>query len=245
MPACRTGRFNINFNQIQLLKTFIMKKTILIAVISIATLTVLNAQNAKIGFTAGTLFSNYTAKVDGETDNANSVAGLTAGILVDIPAGKNFSFQPGINFVQKGTKDEETYMGVTDKYKLCINAIELPLNFLYNAAGNTGNFFVGAGPSLAFAISGKVKYDDGTDSYSEDIKFGNNEAEDDLKGMDFGANFLTGYRFPNGLQVSAHYNMGLSNLMIGGSENGTLKSHYFGIKLGFLLKGKNSSAKSE
>ena len=222
-----------------------MKKTILIAVISIATLPVLNAQNARIGFTAGTVFANLTGKVDGKSESGKSKAGLTAGILVDIPVGKNFSFQPALNFVQKGTKDEETFMGVTEKTKIIMNAIELALNFLYNASSNTGNFFIGAGPSISFYASGKIKFDDGTDVTSVDIKFGSNKDEDDFKGMDFGANFLTGYRFPNGLQISGHYNAGLSNLFIGGSADGTLKSHYFGIKLGYLLKGKNSSAKSE
>jgi Outer membrane protein beta-barrel domain len=225
------------FNQIQLLKTFVMKKTILTAVICTVAIFLTNAQKPRIGFTAGTIFSNYTAKLDGETDNANSVTGITAGVLLDLPLSKNFSFQPALDFVQKGTKDEETYMGITEKYKLTNNTIELPLNFLYNSSGHNGNFFIGAGPSFAFSLSGKVKYDDGTDSYSEDIEFGSSD-DDDLKGLDFGANFLTGYRFLNGLQISAHYNAGLSNLSPGDSGDGTLKSHYFGIKLGFVLKGK-------
>ena len=225
------------FNQIQLLKTFVMKKTILTAVICTATIFMTNAQKPRIGFTAGTIFSNYTAKLDGETDNANSVTGITAGVLLDLPLSKNFSFQPALDFVQKGTKDEETFMGVTEKYKLTNNTIELPLNILYNSSGNNGNFFIGAGPSFAFSLSGKVKYDDGTNSYSEDIKFGSSD-DDDLKGLDVGANFLTGYRFSNGLQISAHYNAGLSNLYPGDSGDGTLKSHYFGIKLGFLMKAK-------
>lgn len=199
-----------------------------------------SAQNARIGFTAGAVFANLTGKVDGVSESGKSKAGITAGILVDIPVGKNFSFQPALNFVQKGTMDEETFMGVTEKTKIIMNAIELPLIFLYNASSNTGNFFIGAGPSISFYASGKIKFDDGTDVTSVDIKFGSNVDEDDFKGMDFGANFLTGYRFPNGLQISGHYNAGLSNLFIGGSADGTLKSHYFGIKLGFLLNGKKS-----
>ena len=218
-----------------------MKKFILIAVFSIVTFNGVYAQNAKIGFTAGTVFANLKGKADGESESGDSKVGLTVGVLADIPLSKNFSFQPALNFVQKGTKDEETFMGVTEKTKIFMNAIELPLNFLYNASSNTGNFFIGAGPSLSFNISGKVKFDDGTDSYSEDIKFGNNEDEDDFKGMDFGANFLTGYRFPNGLQISGHYNAGLSNLFIDGSSDLSLKSSYFGIKIGFLLTGKKSS----
>lgn len=218
-----------------------MKNLLLIAVFSIVTNFIANAQSPRIGFTAGAAFANLKAKIDNESESGDSKVGLTAGLFVDIPVGKNFSFQPALNFVQKGTKDEETYMGVTDKTKIFMNAIELPLNFLYNASSNTGNFFIGAGPSLSFYVSGKIKVDDGTDAGSIDIKFGNNEEEDDFKPMDFGANFLTGYRFPNGLQISGHYNAGLSNLIIDGSSDFSMKSSYFGVKIGFLMNGKKLS----
>lgn len=214
-----------------------MKKLFFLPVIIFASHFTGSAQNTRFGFTAGAAFPNYHSRVDGETDNGNSKTGLTAGVLVDIPAGKNFSFQPAVNFVQKGTKDEQTSGGITEKVKLTVNCIEVPLNFLYNAPGNTGNFFIGAGPSLAFALSGKLKYDDGTNSGTEDLKFGSGD-NDNMKGLDLGANFLTGYRFPGGLFLSVNYNTGLSNLTPGGSTDGKLKSHYFGIKLGVLLKGK-------
>lgn len=217
-----------------------MKKTIITLTAGVLFMYTANAQTTRFGFTAGTAFANYKAKVDGESDNGNSKAGITAGILADIPLGKNFSLQPAVNFVQKGTKDEETFGGVTEKIKLTVNCIEVPLNFLYNAPGNSGNFFIGAGPSLAFALSGKITVDDGTNSTSVDMKFGNAD-DDNMKGLDLGANFLTGYCFSNGLLLSANYNIGVNNLFPGGSNDGTLKSHYFGIKLGWLLNGKRKN----
>jgi hypothetical protein len=212
-----------------------MKKLFFLTIILVASHFIVNAQTTRFGFTAGASFANYTSKVDGETDNANSKTGITAGILADIPVGKQLSFQPAVNFVQKGTKDEQTYGGVTEKVSLNINLIELPLNFLYNFSGKSGNFFIGAGPSLAFSLSGKTKYDDGTNSLSENLNIGNGD-DDDLIGLDLGANFMTGYCLTNGLFLSAGYNAGLNNLFPGGSEDGTLKSHYFSIKLGFMLK---------
>lgn len=192
-----------------------------------------NAQNTRFGFTAGATFANYNSKADGESDKADSKTGVTVGVLVDVPVSQHFSFQPALNFVQKGTKDGES----GEKVSIGVNCIEVPMNFLYNTAGNTGNFFIGAGPSFAFAVSGKMKFDDGTNSVTEDIKFGSGD-EDLMKGFDLGANFLAGYAFSNGFFLSANYNMGLSNLNPSGSDDGTLKSSYFGIKLGYLLNGK-------
>lgn len=211
-----------------------MKKLFFLPVIFLATSFAATAQNTRIGFTAGAVFANYHSKVEGESDNGDSKIGITAGVLFDISAGKQFSFQPALNFVQKGSKSKETYGGSTMKASINVNTIEIPLNLVYNAGGTSGSFFFGAGPSLAFAISGKVKFDDGSTSVEENLKFGNTD-NDDIKGMDLGLNIMTGYCFQNGLLCAVNYNRGLSNLVPGGSANGTTKSNYFGIKLGYLL----------
>lgn len=214
---------------------FITMKKILLSAAVLMSITAY-AQKIRIGFTTGVAIANYKSKVDGNTESGNAKAGFTAGVLADIPAGNHLSFQPALNFVQKGTKDEQTYGGVTEKIKLNINCIELPLNFLYNSRGKNGNFFVGAGPSLAFAISGKAKYDDGTNKLSEKIKFGSGD-EDFMKPVDLGANFIAGYTLQNGISFCLNYNAGLNNLFPHGSEDGRLRSNYFGIKIGYLLKG--------
>lgn len=220
-----------------------MKKLLLLTITFAGCYFAGHAQNTRIGFTGGASFANYHSKVDGESDNGNSKTGLTAGIVVDLSLGDHFSIQPALNFVQKGTKDEQTLGGITEKVSLRTNHLEIPLNLLYNTNGDAGNFFIGAGPSLSFALSGKWKYEDNDNSLTEDVKFGSNQDEDDMKGFDFGANFLAGYCFPNGMFVSANYNLGLSNLFPGGSSDGTLKSNYFGVKLGYLLKGKTKEKK--
>ena len=219
-------------------KSTIMKKLLFLTVVFAGCYFAGRAQNSRLGFTGGASFANYKAKMDGESDNGNSKTGITAGLLVDVPLGDHFSFQPALNFVQKGTKDEQTLGGITEKVSLTTNHIEVPLNFLFNTNGDAGNFFIGAGPSFAFGVSGKWKYEDDQNSLSEDVKFGNSD-EDDLKGMDLGANFIAGYSFPNGLFLSANYNLGLSNLVAADpGGDASLKSSYFGIRLGYLLKGK-------
>lgn len=192
------------------------------------------AQNTRFGFAAGTAFANYN-KANSSDENGNSKTGITAGVLVDIPVSQHFSFQPAVNFIQKGTQGQEWGP------KIDVNCIEVPLNLLFNSRGSTGNFFIGSGPSLAFAFSGKFTIPDPLDRpVTRDLKIGNG-SDDDMKGLDLGANFITGYSFPNGLFLSVNYNAGLNNLSPGGSGNGTMKSHYFGIKLGYLLNGKGKN----
>ena len=147
-----------------------MKKLIFLLTVIISVST--HAQKRQFGFTAGTTIANYKAKSDGNNETLNSKAGFTLGVIANFAAGKSFVIQPAINWVQKGTQDKQTFMGVTEKVTLITNHIEVPLNFLYKAGSNSGNFFIGAGPSLAFAISGKLKFKDDTNSMSEERRAG-------------------------------------------------------------------------
>lgn len=212
-----------------------MRKNTLLLLATLIASAGLFAQNARFGVNAGISIANYNAKFEGESENGNSKIGITVGVVSDIPLGDHFSIQPALNFVQKGTKDEETFGGITEKVSLTTNHLEIPVNFLYNTNSGNGNFFIGAGPSIAFALSGKWKYDDGTDQFDESVSFGDGD-EDDLKGFDFGANILAGYTLSNGLTISVNYNAGLSNLYPGGDSDATLKSGYFGIKIGWMFK---------
>lgn len=209
-----------------------MKKLLLAALVFVTVNTY--AQKIRVGFTTGLTIANYKSRVDGNTESGKAKAGLAVGLLADIPAGKHFSFQPAVNYVQKGSKDEQTFAGITAKYKLTVNCIEVPLNFLYNTRGKNGNFFVGAGPSFAVAFSGKGKFTDGTNSESTNLKFGNSD-NDNMKSFDLGANILTGFSLSSGVMFSVNYNAGLNNLFPNGSDDGTFKSSYFGIKIGYML----------
>ncbi|MBL7741726.1 MAG: PorT family protein [Chitinophagaceae bacterium] len=202
----------------------------------LATLVILitgSAQKAAFGVCAGATLSNFKIEYDGENESLDSKAGLTVGAIANIAAGKNFVVQPGIFWTQKGTKDEESEGGSTYKISLTNNYVEIPVNFLYSSGG----FFAGAGPSIAFAVSGKWKYELDGEKETESANFGNSD-DDDMKGLDLGANILAGYSSPGGFLVMLNFNQGLNNLVPGEADGAKLKSHYFGIRLGYMLKGK-------
>lgn len=191
------------------------------------------SQQSSFGLIAGVTFASYKAEIEGISITAKSKAGFTAGVTSSIALGKNFSFQPGLHFVQKGGK--LTHENVTDNTTL--NYIELPLNFVYNTHSAKGKFFVGAGPALSMGISGKEKWD-GEFPGDEDIKFGSGE-EDDFKAFEAGINFLAGYQFKGGFFAAANYYTGLSNIITADDEFDTkYHNRYFGIRIGFMFPGK-------
>lgn len=208
-----------------------MKKLVFVSSFCIATMFVANARSSRFGFTAGTSIANYNFKYAGTNISGDPKTGFTIGLFADIPTSANFSIQPALNFVQKGTQSEE----MNEELSTSINCLEIPVNFFYKTAGKAGSFFVGAGPSFAFNISGKSKYDDGTTIEEDDIKFGNDKDNDDMKSLDEGINFLAGYEFSNGLFLSAVSNLGLRNMSLYSDDDESIKSKYFSIKVGFMF----------
>ncbi len=189
-----------------------------------------------IGLTAGATFSNITIKSSGFSASPKSKTGITAGIFIDVPLSTYFNLQPALNFVQKGYKIKDE----TGSETVNLNYLEVPLNFVYSTKIN-GGFFIGAGPSIAFGISGmdKIKFSGGSmPGNNEKVKFGS--GADEIKPLDFGLNALAGYRLANGLIISGNYNLGLSKINNddGSGQAGTIKNKYFSIKIGYLFGSK-------
>ena len=210
-----------------------MKKRLLTAFVCLCSVFSSIAQYSKFGFTVGTIFANYNTKNDMVQSRGKDKTGIAAGMLAEFPMGGNISFQTNLNFVQKGTKDLENFQGF-EKSSTRVNYLEWPMNFLFNVYSKQGTFSIGGGPSFSFALSGK--YDTGSES--GDLKFGNDPGKDHMRRFEFGANMLAGYRFRNGLFLTAGYNTGLNNLTPGGQVGNTLRSNYFSIKLGYSLEKK-------
>jgi hypothetical protein len=190
-------------------------------------------QKPAFGITVGASLANMHYKVSGFSVSGDSKIGGTAGMFTDFGISRNFSLQPALNFVQKGAKAEDG----TDESKLTLNYIEVPLNLLLKPEMKKIHLFLGAGPSIAYAFSGKEieKHNGVKTTYK--YKFGNKPDKHDLDAFDFGANFLTGFQTPGGFMVALNYNLGFSNLAPGSSSSdGKIKSKYFAVRVGYLLK---------
>lgn len=207
-----------------------MKKLFILMVIA----TISTTSFAQLGVQAGITSSSLNFDEDLPSGfKSSSVIGFTLGIFTHVPLSTNFNFRPALNFTQKGGKLKLDFAGQTDEVKTTINYLEVPLDFVYKAAGG---FFVGAGPALAYALSGKNKYDDNTPD--EKLEIGSDENNDDLKAFEFSGNLLAGYQLANGLTFMLNYNLGLSNLNPSDDSDEDVKNRYFGIRIGYNIGAK-------
>ena len=225
-----------------------MKKLVLSLCILVVAFTVKAQDDQKITFGAQASILSSTASYQ-NTDNTagssnpsssvSSVIGFRVGGFVNIPFNESISFSPGLNFLSKGAKITLSSSTFTDENTIKASYIELPLNFYYT--GLKG-FKFGLGPVLTYGIGGSYTLNEtsilGNTSASGNVKFdGDGNAQDNnahLKALEFGANFIAGYKITSHLSASLLYNTSFTNSapeVTGFTTN--YKTSYLGLSVAY------------
>lgn len=198
------------------------------------------AQKSRVGFSLTGGLASQRGTVDGVKEKGLYTPGFGVGFFVDAPIkNSKFSFQPAIQYIQKGKVQQELLGLLQPKISVELRYAEMLFNFMYNTGGSAGGFFIGAGPTLSFNLPSKqvTETSDGTKTVS-DVSFGN-EVANAYRGIDYGANLVMGYRLKGGFFVSANGTLGLRNLIPANSlATGDIKNTNFGVNFGWLINNK-------
>jgi hypothetical protein len=175
------------------------------------------------------------------------------GLVADFSFGEKFAIRPSLNFLQKNGGIEyktELLPGKTSTVKTMLNYLELPVQFVYKIPMNNMTAFIGAGPSIGYGVSGKIKvkgwiYEDNegdeTDELieiAESVDAFKKEADGgaELKRFDLSAHAVAGVEFKSGFYVNAGYMAGLANLAK--SSDDKFKTRGIQLTVGFLFPSK-------
>jgi hypothetical protein len=168
-------------------------------------------------------------------NSANSETNTTTNFHVtgylDAPLGSTFSLQPGLSLQGKGG---EFFSSATTEVKQNTLWVEVPVNLVAHLPSAAGtHFFLGAGPYAAFAVAGQNKTTSGSTTTETELSFGN-DSGDNLKGIDFGFNFLGGIQL-SGFNIGAGYGIGLTDLRPSGNggNNGEQRNRVWSFSVGF------------
>jgi len=204
-----------------------MKKLLLSAAILFGSLGAFAQGGLGYGLRAGVNIPKYS--LDNESTESNTGFFVTG--YLDAPVSPNFSIQPGLSLQNKGGKWTP---GSSSEIKESVMSLDIPVNAVAKFPTGSGNFFIGAGPYVGFALSGKRKGEigEGDVKIERDLNFGSDDT-DDLKRTDFGVNFLAGYQLTNGFQINAGYGLGLTNLAPAPGDKA--KNRVWSIGIGFGL----------
>jgi len=234
-----------------------MKKMIFLLAIGCAAFAQANAQ-VTVGPELGLNFSSLSTRVNGINGDNGTRVGLKVGGAVDFAITPNISIQTGLYYDAMGAHERTSTSTVNEagvgtvhdvKNDYRIDYLQIPANFVYKFGNpNYGQFFLGAGPYLAFALGGRVANSDVTTVHHANgtvtststntdysLRIGNNANTDDVKGVDAGLNFNLGYEFAMGLFVRGNAGIGLVNIMPGGDDNNYMHNGSFTLSVGYLF----------
>lgn len=235
-----------------------MKKMIFLLAVGCAAFTSANAQWVTAGPELGLNFSSLNTRVNGVNADNGTRVGLKVGGVVDIALTPHISIQPGLFYDAMGAHETYTTSNVNEagvgtvhdtKYDYRIDYLQIPANFVYKfGSPRRGQFFLGAGPYLGFAVGGRVSNSDvvtvhhgngtvtsASNTTDYNLHIGNNANTDDVKGVDAGLNFNLGYEMAMGLFFRANASAGLVNIMPGGDANNYMHNGSFTLSVGYLF----------
>lgn len=195
-----------------------MKKCYLAMVALLAT--VASYAQSGIGIKAGTNFSAIRGSA-----NTKLMTGAAVGVYAEFPLVKELYLQPNLFYEMKGGKSKND-----GDMKTRLNYLTLPVDLVYKPKLGNGNLVLGAGPYVGYALSGKIKGDPHSGSFTGDRSpfNGNNP----LKRLDAGGHLQIGYEFASGLTVGVNSSASLFNIRKEGSR---YRNTAFGITLGYAL----------
>jgi hypothetical protein len=194
------------------------------------------AQKSRVGITLGPTFSNLYGNGVGQTANDGMKAGFTLGLVMQTPLCGHFDFLPGLYYVQKGRVSQEAIGIVKSKKSIGLRYVEVPFDFVYNTNPGGTNFFIGAGPYAAFNVPSKNITKVSGSKTESDVIFGNTSASD-VRGIDYGAQAIIGFRIKSNWSLSANYDFGIRNLYPTG-EGGVIRNGSFAFQLGVMINNK-------
>ena len=203
-------------------------KRLALTIVLLSTIIYSEAQT-RVAILGGVHSSRVNTKDPFPKDSYDGRTGIHAGLLLDVPFSEKFSFQPSLQFVNKGWTTEEVNTFTPEEQN--VNYLDLPLNFVFKAPLGSGNtkFLLGAGPYVSARISGnEVK--NGVEN--DDLDIGDGVGQ--YKGFDYGFNALAGFEFGR-VFVTANYSQGLNDFYRPSGYDGDYKHRVLGGTIGFFL----------
>lgn len=169
-------------------------------------------KSTQFGLKAGLNAANFTIKSGGYTISPSALTRFTGGGFAIIPVSQKFAIQPEVLYSGMGFK--------VDVNKLKLGYIAIPVLAKYKLAPGLSAY---VGPQLDFLLSAKAN--------GEDVK-------SDLKSTNVSATFGADYTLKNGINFSARYLTGLTNISKDPDNTGTYKTNAFSITVGYIFGSK-------
>jgi hypothetical protein len=188
----------------------------------------------QFGGIAGLNWSGASANTAGNGKVSGSpLTGFALGFFADVPLRKSLSFRPSLIYAYEGYQPDVN----GERINIHTAFLSAPLDIVYHTSVFSKRLYVGAGPYAAYALNGTYTLK----GINTDMQFGNNYAAgDNLRRMDFGANFMAGILMDRNFILGATFNLGLNNIAPSGSA-AAIRTRSFGLSVGYVFRNRRNA----
>ena len=187
-----------------------MKKIAIIIVITILGLTNTYAQKVEFGAKAGLNLAFITGD---DTEGFKPNTDFHFGVMAEWQISDKFALQPEIVYSGQGSD-----INIESEGRISLNYLNVPIMGKYYVIKGLS---IEAGPQIGFLLS---------------TKGGSVNYKDFLKTTDYGVNFGVGYKLNNGLNFTARYNLGVSNINNVDGFTDKNRNGVFQLSIGYFFK---------
>lgn len=197
-----------------------MKKNYLLLLLLCAAVTA-HAQTTW-GIKAGPVFAQAATRANGVGYPNKMVAGVTAGAYAYIPLRPALILQPSLLYEGKG--------GKAGSNRNRLDYLSCPVALVFTPRIGYGNLLLGAGPYIAYALSGRVM--------NEENGTGKNlfKGEQAVRRWDAGVHVQLSYEFNNGVNIGVGQETGCVNLYKGAQAGNSMRNRSYYFTIGYRLK---------
>lgn len=196
----------------------------------------------KFGIKAGLNMSNVLYKDNDKTysDDYKIKPGFHVGGTADFSIRDNFSFATALLVSTKGYKistEQDSGFGIV-QYDASVNLIylEIPLTPKISFDAGAAKIYIALGPYVAVGVGGRSKieitYNGETDEDTNEVKWGSNEDNNEIKRLDIGLTAGAGVEFDH-VQLGLSYGHGLSNNSANTENGRKAQNRVLGFSVGY------------
>jgi len=196
------------------------------------------AFGVRAGFSSAAMQGDAVNSLNNLLDFANGAittgkhSGFFGGGYATVPLTQNLSLEPAVYYTQKGYELKGSlnmkgaeFLGANAKAQLNSQYIDVPVVL----KGNIGGLQVFAGPQVSYLTKADLHTTAGVLGFN--VVNSNTDATNQFNRWDMGLTGGIGYQFPNGLNITAAYDHGLSK--VDANKNLDSYNRSFKVGLGF------------
>jgi len=196
------------------------------------------AFGVRAGFSSAAMQGDAVNSLNNLLDFANGAittgkhSGFFGGGYATVPLTQNLSLEPAVYYTQKGYELKGSlnmkgaeFLGANAKAQLNSQYIDVPVVL----KGNIGGLQVFAGPQVSYLTKADLHTTAGVLGFN--VVNSNTDATNQFNRWDMGLTGGIGYQFPNGLNITAAFDHGLSK--VDANKNLDSYNRSFKVGLGF------------